>query len=346
MVLAELKSSQTADDEGALTSESFAGLMAHYQGLDAGMRLAVAVSGGPDSMALCHLVHDWAKTNNLTVVGLTVDHQLRPEAAAEAQKVKGWLSEIGMAHETLIWAEGQKFKHLDRSPQAAARAGRFATLFKWCRENGALALLTAHHADDQAETFLYRLTRGSGVDGLASIASEIERNGIRVLRPLLSVSKASLIATCEYLKQDWVTDPSNTDTTFARVRIRNLLSELKGEGLTTDRLLKTVDHMQRAKVAIDVSVEALIDHAVNKMEIDFVDLDVDLLLEAPQEVGLRCLSRLLVRVAGSDYPPRFDSLESVYESLETNQWSDRTLNGCQIRRKGARLLITQENRTY
>jgi tRNA(Ile)-lysidine synthase len=346
MPLAELNSSESNQGEGAITPEVFAGLMSHYQGLNTGARLAVAVSGGVDSIALCRLMHGWAKNNNLSVVGLTVDHQLRPEAAVEAYKVKGWLADIGMSHETLVWEDGQKVKHLDRSPQAAARAGRFSKMFKWCKENDVAALLTAHHADDQVETFLYRLTRGSGVDGLASIASETEREGVRVLRPLLSVSKASLIATCEALKQNWVTDPSNTDANFARVRIRNLLSEFKGEGFTTDRLLKTVSHMQRAKAAIDESVETLTGVIVSKMETGAVELNVGLLLQAPQEVGLRCLSRLLIYVADADYPPRFDSLENVYATLGSNQWSDRTLHGCQIRQKNSLLFITKERRTH
>ncbi|NKB46115.1 MAG: tRNA lysidine(34) synthetase TilS [Alphaproteobacteria bacterium] len=219
----------------SVSSEIFADLMEAFRPFVAGERFAVAVSGGPDSMALCRLMKEWVDARGLRVVGVTVDHRLREEGQSEAQQVSRWLSKFEMEHETLAWEHGETIKTLDRSPQAAARDARFDLLCGWCRENSISALMTAHHADDQAETFLYRLVRGSGVDGLAAIAPDTKRNGVRVLRPVLTIPKADLIATCDAYGQAWVNDPSNGDDAFARVRLRRIMAALEQEGLDRDR---------------------------------------------------------------------------------------------------------------
>lgn len=307
--------------------------------------MAIAVSGGPDSMALCRLVQEWARPRRMKVVGLTVDHRLRDAAAQEAAKVSGWLKAIGVPHETLVWCDGETVKHLDRSPQAAARDGRFELMTTWCRQNNVTCLLTAHHADDQAETFLMRLIRGSGVDGLAAMSGDSHRGGVRVVRPLLSVSKADLISTCMRFTQSWVHDPSNDNDSYARTRIRKIMAALETEGLHRDRLLKTVSHMQRAQTAIESAVTDL-KMAATSDEGDGITVDVAKLCRAPDEVALRCLAWCLKTVSGAPYAPRFDSLERVFLDLKATpdevRWSDRTLHGCQLRLAEGRLKVTQE----
>ncbi len=325
-------------------SNAFAVLMDDLGSFESGSRIAVAVSGGPDSMALCHLAKEWASSRGLSVVGLTVDHRLRPEAQEEAQQVSMWLADLEMAHETLIWEQGATVKSLDRSPQTAARDARFSLLCEWCQKNNIDALMTAHHADDQAETFLYRLVRGSGVDGLAAIAPESIRKDVRILRPLLRVTKADLIATCEEKGQVWINDPSNSSDASARVRLRKIMAALEQEGLSRDRLLKTVDHMARAKSAIDFAVDELLDVASRQEGNGVINLNVSAVMAAPEEVGLRCLARCLSCVSGAEYPPRFESLLGVYAALADRKWSDRTLHGCQLRMKGTHLEVSVEQR--
>ncbi|MBT4739597.1 MAG: tRNA lysidine(34) synthetase TilS [Rhodospirillaceae bacterium] len=328
----------------SVSSGTFARFMDAFGPFAAGGRIAVAVSGGPDSMALCHLSKEWADFRGLRVVGLTVDHRLRDEGRTESQQVSKWLEAVEMEHETLTWEQGESVKALDRSPQAAARDARFGLLCGWCRENDIVALMTAHHADDQAETFLYRLVRGSGVNGLAAIAPETMRNEVRILRPLLKASKADLISTCGSHGQDWVNDPSNSDDAFARVRLRRIMTALEQEGLHRDRLLKTVDHMARAKSAIDAAVDELMDSSSMRADEGPIEIDVAALNEAPEEIGLRCLARCLMQVSGAVYPPRFDSLTSLYKALDPTKWSDRTLHGCQLRMKSTQLVVSLESR--
>lgn len=304
--------------------------------------LVVGVSGGPDSMALVRLAHDWAGARGIEIAGLTVDHNLRDESADEARQVHAWLSSFGMAHHTLRWEEGQGIRHLDRSLQSDARAARFELMTEWCKSHGAQGLMTAHHADDQIETFFDRLIRGSGVDGLAGIAPDSVRDGLRVLRPLLAFSKQSLVETCQAIGQPWIADPSNADEKFKRVRLRRLLSELEREGLDRNRVLKTVGHMQRAKQAIDAAVDLLDTDAVSRQGTETISVDIETLLEAPAEVGLRLLARLLTEITGAAYPPRFEGLERVYRSLDAADWSDRTLHGCQLQKRQGRLRLTQE----
>src|SRR5205823_2951019 len=146
-------------------------------------RLAVAVSGGPDSMALLLLADRWARQRGGEAWGLTVDHGLRPESAGEARIVAGWLAARGMAHEILVWSGDKPATGI----QEAAREARYALLAGWCRAHGILHLLTAHHREDQAETYLIRRRAGSGVDGLAAMSAVRELPGCRIVRPLLSV---------------------------------------------------------------------------------------------------------------------------------------------------------------
>lgn len=333
----------------AVTEQDFATLMAEF-GLEPHTKaMAVAVSGGPDSMALCRLVQEWAEPRSLKVIGLTVDHRLRDEAADEAAKVSGWLDTIRVPHETLVWQDGATVKHLDRSSQAAARDARFDLMTAWCRENNVTCLLTAHHADDQAETFLMRLIRGSGVDGLAAMAGESKRGEVRVLRPLLTVTKADLISTCTRFNQSWVRDPSNDSDSYARTRVRKVMAALETEGLQRDRLLKTVTHMQRAQAAIESAVKDLRADATREDGAG-ITVDVALLCTAPDEVALRCLAWCLKAVSGASYAPRFDSLERVYICLKSTsdvtskaeRWTDRTLHGCQLRLVNGCLSVTQE----
>lgn len=343
----ELKGS---GDGTTVTADQFADFMAAFSLEPDTRAIAVAVSGGPDSMALARMVQVWAIPRDIKVFALTVDHRLRDEAAAEASQVSSWLEGLDVQHETLVWQEGETVKHLDRSPQSAARDGRSDLMTQWCEMHGVDVLMTAHHADDQAETFLMRLIRGSGVDGLAAMSSETERGPIRLLRPLLGVPKADLIATCDAFDQPWVHDPSNDSESYARTRIRKIIAALESEGLHRDRLLKTVGHMQRARAAIDSAVTDLLKNAVVEGEGNALRLDIHAFLAAPDEVALRCLAGCLKSVSGATYAPRFDSLDRVFTDLksgsdnspEANAWTDRTLHGCQLRWVDDHLIVSKE----
>lgn len=343
-----------AEDDGgagvAVSAEQFESFMNGLKlGADNGA-MVIAVSGGPDSMALVRLTQEWATAREIQVYALTVDHRLREEAADEATLVSTWLDALDVPHHTLVWREGETVKHLTRSSQAAAREGRFDLMSRWCADHNVKTLMTAHHADDQAETFLMRLIRGSGVDGLAAMSGKSKRGTVTLLRPLLEVTKADLVATCERFNQPWVHDPSNDSDSYGRTRIRKIMSALETEGLHRDRLLKTVAHMQRAQAAIDSMVDTLMADAFTDEEAGAVTLNVCMLCDAPEEIALRSLARCLKSVSGATYAPRFDSLERVFKDLKTslegsheaNAWTDRTLHGCQLRLANGVLRVSEE----
>ncbi len=226
-------------------------------------RFAIAVSGGRDSMALAALAALYSEKAGAEVLALTVDHGLRAGSAEEAQDVAGWCEALGLAHETLLW-EGKK---PTSGVQAAARHSRYRLLAEACEARGVDALLTAHTADDQAETVLMRLARGGGVRGLSGMAAEtlIAAGGgapIRLLRPLLNFSRARMTATVEAAGVLFIDDPSNEDTGFERIRMRKLLAELEAQGdLTKDALVQTAVKMQKTRALLEERELALFERA-------------------------------------------------------------------------------------
>ena len=175
-------------------------LMAAVGPFEGQPHVAVAVSGGADSMALTLLADDWARKMGGRVTALSIDHGLRPAAADETRQVGVWLAARNIEHHVLTW-DGEKPQ---TGLQASARAARYDLLAQWCRHARVLHLLLAHHLEDQAETFLLRLNRDSGIDGLAAMAAVVEKADMRVLRPLLGVPKARLRATLQSRSQPWV----------------------------------------------------------------------------------------------------------------------------------------------
>jgi len=314
--------------------------MAAY-GLMPGSRIAVAVSGGGDSMALARLLADWAANRRIYLHGLTVDHRLRAAAAVEARQVAAWFSALGIPHTTLAWEQGAAQRARSGSAQSAARDARYDLMTEWCAQHDCSHIFVAHHADDQVETFLLRLARGSGVDGLAAMPPAFVRDGIVIARPLLAFSKAQLLATCAALGQAWVEDPSNENTDGARVRFRQSKQVLEREGLTRTRLLATVAHLQRARAAIDHAVGLLTD-TVRWNDLGVARVSAAVLCDAPEEVALRTLARLLSGVGGRPYGPRFENLTRLYEHIVSGPWRDATLHGCFIARDGADIMVARE----
>lgn len=322
-----------------LGARAFAALMGPLGPFEAKPRLAVGVSGGADSMALALLAQGWVEARGGTLIALTVDHGLRPESAAEARLVGVWLKAHGLPHRVLRWRGAKPA----RGVPAAARQGRYALLGEFCRRRGILHLLLAHHLDDQAETLLLRLGRGSGVDGLAAMAPVSERPGHRVLRPFLSVGRARLEATLRRLGQDWVTDPSNADPTYARARLRSLAPVLAGEGLTAARLAATSARLTRARAALEEATAALLARHCAPHPAGFFVLDPEAFAAAPEEIALRALARVLMATSGAPYPPRLERLERLFASLRPGApGRRRTLLGCRLALQEGKLLVCRE----
>lgn len=228
--------------------------------------------------------------------------------------------------------------------QALARAARYRLLAGWCRKRHVLHLLLAHHLEDQAETFLLRLGRGSGIHGLAAMAAVTGIEGVRLLRPLLTVPKARLRANLGRRGQAWIEDPSNQDPAFARVRLRALMPAFAEVGMDAQRLAQTANAMGRARRALEEAAVTLLAGAAEIYPAGYCLLRPDSLRAAPDEVALRALARILTCVGGAVYPPRFDRLERLHRALaEGRLTSARTLGGCRIGPAGDdRLLVSRE----
>jgi tRNA(Ile)-lysidine synthase len=320
-------------------SEEFDALMARLGPFERRPALAIGVSGGADSLALALLAAAWAKRRGGTATALTVDHGLRPEAAAEARQVARWLAARGIAHRRLAW-RGAKPR---RNIQAAARSARYALLTDWCRRRGVLHLALAHHVDDQAETLLLRLGRGSGLDGLAAMAPVAELAEVRLLRPLLDLPRARLVATLDARGQPWIEDPSNLDTGYARVRVRALAPALAAEGLTAERLAATAGRLGRARAALESAVAALLVRAAALDPAGHCRLDPAALSAAPDEIALRALGRVLMTVGGRAYSPRLDGLDRLLAAIRAGSLGGgRTLAGCRVVPRGAVLIVCRE----
>ena len=288
-------------------------------------------------MALLLLASAWARGRGLdgdALAILTVDHGLRPESAAEAEQVGRWACALG--HRAVVLRrEGPA---ITRNVQAQARAARLSLMAAWCRRAGIGDLALAHNRDDQAETLLIRLARGSGVYGLAAMApvafhaETLDLCPIRLLRPLLDVPKARLLATLRAEGQPWIEDPSNADERFARARLRKLMPALAREGFTPARLAATATRMARARAALEAHVDAVLARAVRVDPAGFGRLDPALLRDAPEEIGLRALIAALRIVApDAPHPPRLDRTERLYQAILTGGLDGgRTLAGCRV----------------
>jgi len=336
----EMRSYAPAPVADAVTAAEFDRLMRTVGPFESKPRVAVAVSGGGDSMALALLAADWSRSRGGDIVAVTVDHGLRAEAPAEARQVGRWLRSRGIVHRVLRWRPPAGLRG---GVQATARDARYGLLTAWCRHRRILHLALAHQQEDQAETFLLRLARGSGLDGLAAMAAIAEREGVRLIRPLLPVARARLRATLAEFRQPWIDDPSNENVAHARVRMRQLMPVLAADGLDAARLAAAAMHLGGARAVFDDQVAGLLADAATVFPAGYVRLDPAPLRAAPGEVSLRALARCLVTVGGARYGPRLDRLQRLHDAIRAGRLGGgATLAGCRVLHRRGTLLICRE----
>jgi tRNA(Ile)-lysidine synthase len=286
--------------------------------------LLLAVSGGPDSIALMWLAARWRRglRQGPRLVAVTVDHGLRAEAAAEAREVKRLARTLGLEHRTLRWT-GVKPK---AGLPAAARSARYRLLARAARQSGATHILTAHTRDDQAETLLMRLLRGSGIAGLAAMARESERDGVLLARPFLDVAKSQLIATLTRARLGFADDPTNRDLHFTRPRLRALMPVLAAEGGDPRNLARLALRLARANAAVEVLTDgaerylALRDRDASRSAFeagsaDARSFDATAFAAMPEEIRLRLLKRAIDRV-GHEGPAELGKVETLLVALQ------------------------------
>lgn len=314
-----------------LTPAAFQALLAPYA---LGPRVAVAVSGGPDSTALA-----WgAKAAGYDVTGLLVEHGLRPESPQEARDVQASFQRMGIPVHILTW----QHEAVASRVHVRARDARYDLLVSACKAQGLDTLLLAHHRGDQAETILMRFAKGSGLSGLSGMAAESERNGVRLIRPLLGIDKQSLIATCQAYGLSTVTDPSNLSDHYARGRLRRVQDLLESEGFTAERLLDLGSRAGEAAEAIAFYAKAFLkDHATLQAG-GAVSVALDGWSDLPRAVALQALSLILMSVNRADYPPQREPLLRALAFVLSGQTSAYSFYGCLFQRGQGRVTVLRE----
>ncbi|EYD77935.1 tRNA(Ile)-lysidine synthetase [Rubellimicrobium mesophilum DSM 19309] len=296
--------------------------------------VAIAVSGGGDSMALLHAT---AAVARRAVLAVTVDHGLRPEAAEEARLVGRACEALGVPHETLRWDGGGRGNLQER-----AREARRRLIGAWARGHGAATVFLGHTADDQAETVLLRLARGSGVDGLAGMPASFVAEGVGWDRPLLGLGREVLRVWLRARRIGWVEDPSNEDPRFDRARARAMMDRLGELGLTRERLVRTAGHMARARVSLASEAR---EAAGRLLQEDGRDLLIPrhLLLAFDQgDTSGRILAAALRWVGGDRCRPRWESLRRLAAVVAAGRAA--TLAGCRVAPEGGWARVSPEAR--
>lgn len=333
------------EDDTPLTSDEFSRLILPVKP-EPGKPVAVALSGGADSLALTVMLGQWCASHDVPLTALTVDHGLRPDSAGEARQVGAWLEKYNIPHVILKWHGDKPHSNI----QDQARLARYRLMGRWCQQNKVGRLFLGHHQGDQAETFLIRLFRGSGVDGLSAMKIHSDfplplPGGQEVIlcRPLLTVPKIRLEATLGQMGQDWIEDPSNHNEQHTRVRIRQLLRHNNIDGLNEQRMAQTAARMGRVQSLLKLLTAELTQAAVIVFPAGYVEVNADMLLSGHEEIALRCLAALIRRVGGGTYAPRLASLESLYDRLHATDFPGQTLGGCLISsRRGQGIIISRE----
>ena len=296
-------------------------------------RIAVGVSGGADSLALVIKLAEIGKR----VVALTVDHALRKESRIEAEYVAKIMFEHGIEHHILTWNEEKPKKGIEE----AARRARYGLLFDFCKLNNIGILAVGHHLRDQAETFLLRLQRGSGVFGLSCMQPISLRDGVKIIRPQLDMSPEDLKTYLLAKNIKWIEDPMNDDIDFARVRIRKFLPELKKIGIDEKRLSDTAKILANTRCFIQRQVDVFVENNVRWWGGIAASLSWNKLKDLDMEVSMPVLGQLLQEIGDADYYP--EAVELARVLTETDKFKGCTLGKCELVIAAKRLWIIPQD---
>ena len=303
--------------------------------------MAVAVSGGPDSLALAFLAKCYSLKNKVKVEYFIVDHKLRKESSFEAKSIRNILKKIDINCKILPWNGKKPSKNVS----ALARDKRYLLLANECKKNDIKNLLLGHHLDDLSENFLIRIVRGSGLNGLISFnkKTKYKDQKIDILRPLLDIEKSSLIYIASKVFNFFIKDPSNINVDFKRTRIRNLLKSLEKEGLDKQKLILTINNLKDS----DRSIKFYLDKNLKENTIFFKKKNTYILnqnfFDQSHEIIFRSLKKIIQRLGKKYYPARGKSINQLIKGITAKSFSKVTLGGCFIDRVNETILISKES---
>ena len=301
-------------------------------------RLGVAVSGGGDSLAVLALARDWVAASGAALLAATVDHGLRAESRAEAEHVAKACAAWAIPHEILTLGALSGPGNLS----AKARNARYDALSGWAEHHDLSAVLLGHTMDDQAETILMRLARGSGAEGLSGMASEMHWDGVRYLRPVLTQRRDTLRTWLHTRGIAWIDDPTNQDDGYDRVKARQALEVLAPLGIDVPGLSATADRLARQRRVLEGAAADLIVTAC-RFDGDTATLDRATLRTALDDTVMRVLAGMLQKVGGNPYRPRFRALEPLYRQIVSDAQTTVTLAHCLVRLQPETITIVPEH---
>ncbi|MEJ0093354.1 MAG: tRNA lysidine(34) synthetase TilS [Methylocella sp.] len=304
LVQADAGCALSANRAALFSPEAIARLFSSWE---TAQKILLAVSGGPDSIALMLLAAEWAGSRSQRIYVATVDHRLRKDSAFEAEQVAAWAAALGLPHATLVWVGSRPKSKI----QELAREARYDLLLRHAAIVGADIVATAHHADDQAETILFRLLRGSGIGGLSGMTPALKRGEITLSRPLLQRSKIELIAICRAKAHSFISDPSNHNPAYARTRMRSLGALLAEHGLDSEALLRLGRRAARAEASLVEQARAVSAALPAKRDTNCFSADISPLVDQPEEVFLRFLGQEIAALGDPTRALRLERLETL-----------------------------------
>ena len=303
----------------------------------------VSLSGGPDSLALAYFSKCFQLINNKKVYYVHIDHKIRKNSTKEAKDLKYFIKKFQINCEVFSWKKNKKIK----TTQKNARIARYSLLEKFCKKKKVNALLLAHHQDDVYENFFIRMLRGSGIRGLTSFSSKetyINKN-LKGYRPFLDVTKETLLKVTNKVFGYFIDDPSNYNNEFLRIRIRNLLNNLKHEGFNKEKFDLTYCNLHSANETLKYySDQNILKNtnffSNNKKNTIFINFKF---FKQPNEIVLRSLSSLISKTNRKYYPPRGKIMLKKINEMRGNSFKKTTVGGCIIERVNNTTLIYPEN---
>ena len=283
----------------------------------------VAVSGGPDSLALVALVKAYSFTKKIKIRYVLVDHNIRKNSAQEAKQVKNLLKKNLINLTTVL----NKNK-ITNNIQSSARKIRYEILSNYCKRNKINTLLTAHNLEDQVETFLIRLSRGSGLRGLSSMSSLSKiNNNINLYRPLLDVKKKFLIKISKIVYGKYIKDPSNIDSKYLRTRIRNLRKPLKKSGIEYEQIIKSINNLSLSKDTLDIYFKKIFKDIIKKKGKEIL-INLKQFKAHNKEIKIAIIHDSIKRLKRNYYNSRSKKVENLIKNIEKSSFKKSMLGGC------------------
>ena len=298
----------------------------------------IAVSGGPDSLALSALGKIYAQEKKSKIFFVLVDHGIRKNSSNEAKLVKKLLKKKSISLNIV-----KNKKKINNNIQKKAREIRYNLLLEFCKKNNIKFILTGHHRDDQIETFLIRLSRGSGVQGLSSMKKVTKLSSrVKLIRPLLEIKKKDLTYTAKSVFQNFIKDPSNKDKKFLRTKIRLLINNFEKNGINLDQIIKSINNLASTRDTLDNYISKVIKSCVktkgNKTYVKTKSLFVE-----SEEIQIKILGSVIKQISKNYYPPRSMKILNLLKRVKSKKNIICTLGGCILERSKGNLVILREN---